>query len=121
MIPSSFDRRVVAELKELSAALHRALIVAREDANRVVIKSQDGSLMITAASQDVGRAEEAIPVQLEGEEAEIAFNARFLLDMLDASKSDQVAMELSGPLNSGTLKPVGDDSYLYVLMPMQIM
>ena len=52
---------------------------------------------------------------------EIAFNARYVLDMLDAINTTEVAMELSGPLNSGALKPVGDDSYLYVLMPMQIM
>ncbi|MHB8996504.1 MAG: DNA polymerase III subunit beta [Armatimonadota bacterium] len=121
VVPSSFERKVSCSIKEYGAALHRALIVAREDANRVVLKTEDGSLKITASSQDVGTVEESIPVRLEGEDAEIAFNARYVIDMLDAIKTDEVAMELSGPLNSGALKPVGDESYLYVLMPMQIM
>lgn len=121
VVPSSFERKVFCNSKEYAAALHRALIVAREDANRVVLKTEDGSLRIAASSQDVGHVEEIIPIRLEGEDAEIAFNARYVLDMLDAVKSDEIAMELSGPLNSGALKPVNDDSYLYVLMPMQIM
>jgi DNA polymerase-3 subunit beta len=121
VIPSSHQRTVACDVKELGAALHRALIVAREDANRVVLKTEDGSLKITASSQEVGAVEEALPMRLEGEDAEIAFNARYMLDMLDAVDASEIAMELSGPLNSGALKPVGDDSYLYVLMPMQIM
>jgi DNA polymerase-3 subunit beta len=121
VIPASYERRVIANIKELEAALHRALIVAREDANRVVLKTDGGTLKITASSQDVGHVEEAIPVTLEGDDAEIAFNARYMLDMLDAIDTGEVVMELSGPLNSGALKPVGDDTYLYVLMPMQIL
>ncbi len=121
VIPASYERRIIANIKELSAALHRALIVAREDANRVVLKTEGGTLKITASSQDVGHAEESIPVTLEGDDAEIAFNARYLLDMLDAVNTTEVVMELSGPLNSGAIKPVGDDTYLYVLMPMQIL
>jgi hypothetical protein len=92
-----------------------------EDLNKLVGDDMDGSLKITASSQDVGAVEESLPVRLDGEEAEIAFNARYVLDMLDAVDSSEIAIELSGPLNSGALKPVGDDSYLYVLMPMQIM
>ncbi len=120
VIPASYERRVIANIKELGAALHRALIVAREDANRVVLKTEGGQLRLTARSQDVGQAEEAIPVTLEGDDAEIAFNARYMLDMLDAVETPEVVIELSGQLNSGALKPVGDDSYLYVLMPMQL-
>lgn len=121
VVPSSFERKVSCNIKEYSAALHRALIVAREDANRVVLKTEDGALKITASSADVGSVSEEIPVRLEGEDAEIAFNARYVLDMLDAIDATEVAMELSGPLNSGALKPAGDEGYLYVLMPMQIM
>ena len=120
VIPSSYERRVIANVKELSGALHRVLIMAREDANRVVLKTEGGLLRLSATSQDVGLAEEAIPVTVEGEDAEIAFSARYMLDMLDAAGAAEIVMELSGPLNSGAIKPQGDDGYLYVLMPMQI-
>jgi DNA polymerase III subunit beta len=121
VIPTAYERRLTVNLKEMNAALHRALIVAREDANRVVLRSEGGNLLLTANSQDVGNLEESLPVQLEGEDAEIAFNARYLLDMLDAVDAEAICMELSGPLNSGIIKPAGEEGYLYVLMPMQIM
>lgn len=121
VLPTDLDRRVKVSKADLIATLRRMLIVAREDSNRVVLRGSDGMLTITAESQDVGRAEEQIPAELEGEEPEIAFNARYLLDALQAVPEDEVLLELSQPLNPGTLKPVDSDDYLYVIMPMQIM
>ena len=121
VIPDTFERRAVLNIPELQQALRRALIVAREDANRVVLALGADSLAITADSQDVGRASERVPAQVEGEPLEIAFNARYLLDALAAMDAEQVQMELCGALNPGTLQIVGDEDYTYVLMPMQIM
>lgn len=121
VIPEGGDRIVTVDRMDLAESLERAIVVAREDANRVILRTSDGVLTITAESQDIGTAEEELDVTVEGEEAEIAFNAQFLLAMLNAVDSDEISMELSGPLNSGLLRPADDDSYLYVLMPMQIM
>lgn len=121
VVPSGFQRRVICERQELAEALTRAVIIAKDDNNRVVLRTDDGSLRIRAEAPDRGEVEEVVSIKLEGEDIEIAFNARYMLDMLEVIDTDEVALELSGPLNSGALKPVGDDSYLYVLMPMQIM
>ncbi len=121
VLPDSSDRRVTVDREGLTDSLRRMLIVAREDANRIVLRGSDGELTITADSQDVGHAEEQIPATLEGEEPEIAFNARYLLDALQAITQEQVVLELSQPLAPGTLKPLDSDDYLYVIMPMQIM
>lgn len=121
VLPDATDRRVTVDRAGLTDSLRRMLIVAREDANRVVLRGSEGSLTVTADSQDVGHAEEEIPATLEGEEPEIAFNARYLLDALQAMTEDEVVMELSQPLSPATLKPLESDDYLYVIMPMQIM
>ncbi|MBD3292900.1 MAG: DNA polymerase III subunit beta [Armatimonadia bacterium] len=121
VLPDECDRKVTVNKAEFTNTLRRMLIVAREDANRVVLRGADGMLTITADSQDVGHAEEQMPATLEGEEPEIAFNARYLLDALQAIGEDEVVMELSQPLSPGTLKPEGSDDYTYVIMPMQIM
>ncbi len=121
VIPVDFERRIIVNSKDLGAALHRAAIVAKDDDNRVVLKTDEGQLLISAASKDVGQVEESVAIELEGDNAEIAFNARYMLDMIGACSCEAVAMELSGPLNSGIMRPVGDDTFLYVLMPMQIM
>lgn len=121
VLPDESDRRVTVNRADFTNTLRRMLIVAREDANRVVLRGSDGILTITADSQDVGHAEEQIPATLEGNEPEIAFNARYLLDALQAVSEDEVVMELSQPLSPGTLKPRDSDDYIYVIMPMQIM
>ena len=121
VLPDESDRRVTVGRAELTNTLRRMLIVAREDANRVVLRGADGLLTITADSQDIGHAEEQISAVLEGDEPEIAFNARYLLDALGAIEQDEVVMELSQPLSPGTLKPKDSDDYVYVIMPMQIM
>jgi DNA polymerase-3 subunit beta len=121
VVPSGFQRRIIADRQELAAVLARSVIIAKDDNNRIVLRTDDGSLRIAAEAPDRGEVEEVVSIKLEGEDIEIAFNARYMLDMLEAVDTAEVVLELSGPLNSGALKPVGDDSYLYVLMPMQIM
>ncbi len=121
VIPTGGDKKITVKCDELASALDRALVVARQDAYRVVLRAKGDTMTISAKSQDVGEAEETLDISMEGDDAEIAFNAEYLLDMLEAVESEALLMELSGPLNSGLLRPADDENYLYVLMPMQIM
>lgn len=120
VIPDSYQRRITVGVSDLEPALRRALIVAREDANRTVFAPGPEFLQIRAESPDVGRVEEQVPATLEGDSIEIAFNARYILDILEATPTERVTIDLSGPLNPGMIRPEGDDTYLCVLMPMQI-
>jgi len=121
VIPDGFERRVQVRVDHLREACRRAVIVAREDANRIILRTAGTTMELTADSQDVGKAREEIPIELEGEDIEIAFNARYLADVLEVVKTDTVDFELSGPLNPGVVRQTGDMDYLYVLMPMQIL
>ncbi len=121
VIPEDFDKTLTIGTEGLQQVLRRALIVARDDANRVVLRSTEDGLQVTADSPDIGHAEEEVPATLEGEVVEIAFNVQYLLEMLEVANSEEVVMQLSGPLNPGMLIPAGRDDYTYVLMPMQIM
>jgi len=121
VLPEDSDKRIVVTNKALAAALRRAIIVAREDANRVIMRGQPHAIQITADSHDVGHVDESVPATLEGDEIEIAFNARYLLDALDAITDEKVVFELSQPLSPGTLRPLESGDYTYVIMPMQVM
>jgi len=129
VIPNSHERRVVVNTKALTAALLRVHGVAAEDASRVVFKSStDGAqLLLTASAQDVGEATETVPMAMTlGTEFKIAFNGKYMRDALAAvCGAEDVTLELSGPLNSGVVRPASDAGdvlagYQYVLMPMQI-
>jgi len=121
VVPESHERRVALSIAELEPALRRALIVARDDANRVVMRFASDIVEIRAESQDVGRVEEQVAAEAAGTEMEIAFNARYLIDVLEAVNVDRINIDLSGPLNPGMIRAEGHEDYLYVLMPMQIM
>jgi DNA polymerase-3 subunit beta len=68
----------------------------------------------------VGRAREEVEVAAEGEVVETAFNARYLLDCLHVIESDEVVMELTGPLSPGVIRPARRDDYVYVLAPVRV-
>jgi DNA polymerase-3 subunit beta len=120
VIPAETDRSITVNREDLLGAIRRAAIVARAEASKLVFRTQEESLTITAESGDVGRAHEELAAAVEGEEAEIAFNAEYLNDVLAIIESDQVVWQLSGPLSSGLLKGTDDPDYLYVVMPMQL-
>lgn len=121
VVPDGYERTLTVGVRELEPALRRAIIVAREDAHRVVLRPQADGLQITAKTQDVGNIDETVPASLQGEPTEIAFNARYLLEVVEAVDSENIVLQLSGPLNPGMIRMQGNDEYLYVLMPMQIM
>lgn len=120
VIPTECDKKLTIPAEEFLARVRRASIVARENANRVVFRAEGDRLIITAESGDVGKAYEELEIVKEGEDVEIAFSAKYLIEFLSVVGTEGVFMELSGPLNSGAMKPVGNDDYLYVVMPMQI-
>lgn len=120
VIPTESDKRVIVERQALAAALKRASIVARTEANKVMLHSQGGVLTIQAESGEVGQAHEEVDIKLEGEDLEIAFNAEYLLDVMGVIETPSVEIGLTGPLSPGVIRPADDSAYLYVVMPMQM-
>ncbi len=125
-IPKEFDRKLTIPTEQMLTGIKRASIVARESSNKTILKTTWDKIKITAESGGIGRAYEEVDLILEGEEIEIAFNASYLIDFLQALADDNVEsfeMRLSGPLNAALMQPLSDDedkSYSYVLMPMQL-
>ena len=121
VIPTECQKKLTVPADDLLSRVRRASIVARENANRIVLKTDGDQLAITAESGEVGNAYEELEIVKEGEDIEIAFNSKYLLEFLSVVGTEGIFMELTGPLSPGAMKPVGKDDYLYVLMPMQIM
>ena len=124
VIPTTATKTLVLERDPLVSAIRRAAIVARENSNRVVLRStEDGDrLTLTAESGNVGNAYEEIEVARSGDEGpvEIAFNAKYLADVLSVLDGQGLKLELTEPLRPGVIKPTENQNYLCVLMPMQV-
>jgi len=121
VLPASHATRAVLDREELLRAVRPAALIAHESANIVKLGvglDGDGAISVSANAEvgdHVGRVEAAI----EGDGTTIAFNARFLADVLTNVDAEQFALELNGPLSPGVFKPIGDDRYVHVVMPLR--
>lgn len=120
VIPSQCARKLTMPREDFLQRIRRASIVARENLNRVILRTEGDRLIVTAESGDVGKAYEELEIVKEGDDIEMAFNAKYLLDYLGVLDTEGTTLELNGPIDPGLMKQVGKEDYLYVVMPMQI-
>jgi len=122
VIPTSHASRAVIDREAFLAGARRASIFARDSANIVKVElGGDGTneLSITAHAADVGDNADAIDAVVEGQATTIAFNARYLIDVLSNLGADEAALELSGPLAPGVVRGIGKGDYVHVIMPVR--
>ncbi|MGI6296371.1 MAG: DNA polymerase III subunit beta [Armatimonadota bacterium] len=120
VIPTEHTKTLIIPTAQFEQSLKRAAIVARDSSFRTTLKTADGKLTLTAESGSVGTAHEEVEIVKEGDDIEMAFSARYLLDLLAVVDTEAVIMELSGEVNQALIRPQGQDDYLYVVMPMQV-
>ena len=127
LIPQGYTTRAILDLQETLRAARTAAIFARDGSNivRMHVQPNDGDsdsggrLLISARSEEVGDNEDVVDVaELEGEEGKIAFNSRYLLDVLSVLERGRVAIETTTSSSPGVFKPTDNDDYVHVVMPM---
>ncbi len=121
VIPETTQTRVVLGREEWLQACKRAAIFARDVANIVRFKVEPGEVVVSATSAESGEGFTRLAASVEGDPVEIAFNVRFLIDVLSALDVPQVALGLNAPTNPGVIKAVGDEAaFVHVVMPMHL-
>lgn len=127
IIPRAYKSRTILSTASLLKACKQAEIFAREGSNvaRLNIKAPNGELTpseveISAASEETGKNETIVEATVDGQGLLIAFNVKFLREVLEVIKTPNVALETSAPNAPGVVKPVGDDNFLHVIMPMHL-
>jgi DNA polymerase-3 subunit beta len=121
VLPASHATRAVLDREELLRAVRPAALIAHESANIVKLGvGLEGDPAITvSANAEVGDHIGRVEAAVEGDGTTIAFNARFLADVLTNVDAEQFALELNGPLSPGVFRPIGDDRYVHVVMPLR--
>jgi DNA polymerase-3 subunit beta len=123
LIPSSFNTRAEVGMKEFLQETRIAAIFARDGAGIVRIQmdpanDSGGKMTISARAEEIGNHEGNLEIGIEGEAAKIAFNSRYLQDVLQVLDTEAVLLDTTSPSSPGVLRPKGDDSYVHVVMPM---
>lgn len=120
IIPQSFDTKIIFDKDEFLQAVKLSSVFAREAANIVRLSIGKKGAILSANAPQVGENACEVEATLEGDENEIAFNSRFLLEFLGSVDAKELAFEMTGPLNPGVFKIPGDDSYLHIIMPVRV-
>jgi len=126
IIPKTYTTRTVVEVKPFLNAVKIASFFARDAANIVRLHMEPGTelepgrLTISATSAELGDNVSQLEAGIEGDELEIAFNAKYLLDVLNVIGADRIALEMTTPSSPGVFKPVGGPNFVHVIMPMHI-
>ncbi len=122
VIPAKFDRSIVVNTAALIGSLKRAELVAGDRASMVKLAVADSTLVVTASSDISGNAYEELEVEQSGEDLTIAFNARYLVEVLNHIRCERTAIEFLGPLSPAAIRPLEPleaGQQLYVLMPLR--
>lgn len=126
LIPRDRNTRLITGTAELLKACQTAHIFARENTNTLLFHIHPGSdlepgrLVVSATSAETGSDVTELDAAIEGTAVEIAFNVKFILDVLGVVNSPQVMMDIISPSSPGVIRPVGGDDFTYVVMPMTL-
>ena len=120
VLPKAHPEKLTVGRTALSGALRRIAVMADDRNKPVKIQLVPGTLRLSASSQELGEAEEALEVDYAGAEVTIAFNSRYLLDALSPVEQDSVIVEFKDGLSPGVVRDVEDSGYRCVIMPMRI-
>jgi DNA polymerase III subunit beta len=121
VIPGQSKAKVTLGREELLRALGCLSVLSTERARGVRLTLKPGALEVQASNPDAGEGVDEIEVAYSGEELSIGFNGRYLIEALVAMRDgDRVDFMASDDVSPGILRPEGDDSYCYVVMPMRL-
>jgi DNA polymerase-3 subunit beta len=115
------EYKYVAQFKreEFVSALERVAVMSDDRTHLVKMHFEQDTLQVTANTPDVGRALEEVPMKFEGQVLDVAVNVRYIGEVLQRLSVDDVQVEMNGALKPLVIKPIGDENYRYLLMPVQ--
>lgn len=120
IIPQSHTTKAVLDKEEFGHLIKTASIFARESANIIRIEIENTELKISANSPQVGKNISSMQIETEGEGQKVAFNHRFLLDLVRAIEEKELIFEINGPLKPGVFRISGKEDYLHIIMPVRV-
>lgn len=120
IIPSVFETEIVLDTKNVMDAMDRAYLMSREEKTNIVrLSSLDNALIeVSSSSTELGRVTEQIePIEYTGEPLRIAFNSKYMLDVLKVIDSEKIVIGFTGAMRPIIIRPLDHDYCVYVILP----
>ena len=120
IIPKRHEVRAVVPTVALLTACKQAEIFARENGKTARLSIKPGMLEVSGHSTESGSTGSTLEAEVTGGEIEIAFNVAFLREALQSMRTPSIAIEATAANSPGVFKPVGEEGFLHVIMPMHL-
>ena len=121
LLPQEHKLVVNANRQELQNAIERASLMAKDgNTNLIKLDIQENTLVITSNSQ-LGKVREEISIKLQGDEVQIAFNSRYLLDVLKNVEDDEVVMKMTSGISPCVIEEKNSENAKYLVLPVRLM
>ena len=126
IIPRDYTTHTVVDTAAFLKACKTALIFARDAAHITRLHIKPGSelapghMLVSATSAETGDDVSELDASVEGDEIEIAFNVKYLIDVLSVAGTPQVALDTTTSSSPGVIRPVGEEDFTHVIMPMHL-
>jgi DNA polymerase-3 subunit beta len=122
VVPTEFSRQCRIGREDFINGLRRMLVVAQEkrSPNLIRLRFFEDTLHLSANTPDLGSGDERLPIVYEGDELVIGFNGKYLVDGLTVLESEEIQFDLQEDTKSAVIRPLGDTSYDYVVMPVKL-
>ena len=119
ILPPRFATRLVVDLEPFRKCIDRAALIAREGNNNLLILKVAGGEMAIEAHSQIGDVYEKIDIQQEGADINIAFNVKYLIDVVRFIDADQIQINLNNAISPCIVTPLSDPDYLHLVLPVR--
>ena len=120
IVPHDLSVTAIFDKNEAQNAVRICSVFARDAANVMRLTVKKDKVIFSSGASSIGENSVEVEAKVNGEENEIAFNSRYLIDILSVMDGDSVVFEMSGPLSPGVFKEEGNKNFLHIIMPIRV-
>ena len=121
IIPEEYNLKITAKRHSLLECIERASLVAKEgNTNLIKFEIEEDNLVITSNSQ-LGKVREELNIILQGQPLQIAFNSKYLIDVLKIMEEDEIVMQLTSGVSPCIIKNKNNDNCTYLILPVRLL
>lgn len=120
IIPKDTKTEITFDINPLVLVLKRINIFAKENNNKIILKTANGNVEITTETTQYGEGEVKMKTKIEGEDGEIALNSQFILDVLGNIGGDEIKFKIGEKITPVIISPKEKSDYTHIIMPLKI-
>lgn len=117
ILPNDYKIKIRVQTSQLIESCERAALFARDSSNNMIKFEITEDVMSIKSNSQYGDVQEELKIKKEGEDIEIAFNAKYFMDVLKVIQADELTIEFTTNISPSILRPVEDTGYLYLVLP----